>query len=50
MTKLVFPNGSKYVGDVKDGKANGKGTHTWDLIEKDGFIGVGFVKEETKSE
>ena len=26
---LTYPDGSKYVGQVKDGKAHGKGTMTW---------------------
>jgi len=26
---LTFPNGAKYVGDLKDGKPNGQGTLTY---------------------
>ncbi|MCL1912060.1 MAG: hypothetical protein FWG13_07635 [Leptospirales bacterium] len=26
---LTFPDGSTYVGQVKDGKLNGQGTYTW---------------------
>ena len=27
--KLKFPDGSKYVGEVKNGKRHGQGTYTW---------------------
>ena len=27
--EVTFPNGEKYVGEVKDGQPNGQGTYTW---------------------
>ncbi|MCL1865737.1 MAG: hypothetical protein FWF73_08005 [Spirochaetes bacterium] len=31
---LTYPDGSKYAGQVEDGKANGEGTMTYDLMGK----------------
>lgn len=31
---LTWPDGRKYVGEVKDGKGNGQGTYTWPNREK----------------